>query len=594
MKLSFNPNDLKYKSISGAVKDNEKCEFFVETDAESCLLVINRDGQTVLSYPMQRLSDGFFVSLPCLKSGLYWYRFIADGVVFGRDDYLNALENSTDYFQLTVYKSDFSTPNYLKGGIIYQIFPDRFNKSGDFSVENGKVKRDDWGGLPTYRNSQGLVLNNEFFGGNFKGIEEKLDYLKSLNVCAIYLNPINSAFSSHRYDTSDYLEFDSVLGDRDDFLSLATRAGEMGIRIIFDGVYNHVGSDSIYFNKNGNYKTCGAYNSKSSEYYEWFDFYEYPDEYASWWGFKTLPSINKDCQSFQDFITETVIPHNLELKMSGVRLDVADELNDKFIKNIRKAIKKVDSENLVLGEVWEDATNKIAYGERREYFLGEELDSVMNYPVKNAIVNYLLSGDLELFKKTVCEQINNYPKCSLDVLMNLLSSHDSVRILTELSREIIVTDKDLMQFEAIDIKRLDYGKKLLKLAYAILFTVYGVPSVYYGDEIGMSGNLDPYNRKCFEWDNIDYDLLDYVRKLSQIRTDNKQIFSEGVFKILVAFDGVLIFERCSKSGQIVVAVNRNDHDYVLELNQKTVDLITGKTHENVFTLKSFCAVILKI
>ncbi|MGN0819745.1 MAG: glycoside hydrolase family 13 protein [Christensenellaceae bacterium] len=592
MKFKFNPNEPKYKSITGGIKDDEKCDFFVETDAESCLLVINCDGQTALSYPMRKASGGFFASLQRLKKGLYWYRFIADGVIFGRDDNLNALEYSQNCFQLTVYRSDYTTPDYLKGGVIYQIFPDRFNKSGDFSVGKGKVKREDWGGVPTYRNSQGLVLNNEFFGGNFKGIEEKLDYLKSLNVCCIYLNPVNSAYSSHRYDTSDYLKFDEVLGDENDFLSLVNKANASGIRIVFDGVYNHVGSDSVYFNKNHNYGNGGAYNSKSSKYYDWFDFYEYPDKYASWWGFETLPSINKNCESFQEFITKKVIPHNLGLKMSGVRLDVADELTDEFIKNIRKAFKKNDKENLVLGEVWEDATNKIAYGARREYFLGEELDSVMNYPIRDAIVNYLLSGDLALFKRTVSEQINNYPKCSLDVLMNILSSHDSVRILTELSREEIIVDKDLMAFETIDEKRLEYGKKLLRLAYTILFTLYGVPSVYYGDETGMSGNLDPYNRKCFDWGNIDYGLLNFVKRLSGIRSKN-QVFIDGDFNILHASDGVLIYERNANRRQIIVAINRNEHDYVVELSRKTVDLITEKTLNNKFTLKSFDSVILE-
>ncbi len=594
MQLKFNALDAYFKSVKGAVKQGQTINFRVNSVGfGECVFYIRQDqSEHFEAYPMQRAEGGFFVSLKFNKEGLFWYYFEADGVRFGKNFDQTSRAYSYDNFQLSVYKKGYKTPKFLKGGTIYQIFPDRFNKSGDFEVEKGKEKRLDWGGLPIFRNSKGLVLNNEFFGGNFKGIEEKLDYLKGLGVTTVYLNPICKAYSSHRYDTADYLEFDSVLGTEEELKSLLNKAKELGISFIFDGVYNHVGSDSVYFNKNGAYSTVGAYQSKDSPYFSWFDFIHFPNKYRSWWDFETLPSINKKSKAFQDFICEKVIKKYMKLGFMGVRLDVVDELDGAFVKAIRKAVKEVNPDGVVIGEVWEDATNKIAYGERREYFLGEELDSVMNYPLKDSIINYLLSRNTYELKKTLLEQINNYPKDALNVLMNVLSTHDTPRIITVLGRNSVITDKDQMAYEVLTEEEYEKGVTLAKMAYAIAFTVYGAPSVYYGDEAGVWGNLDPYNRKCYPWGKEDKELLEFIKTLGKIRAESK-VFEDGDFRILFCDEKTIVYERFSKTDSVTVCLTTSSRAVKLSFERDKFNLLNGKIEGKTIELKPLTVAILK-
>ena len=594
MNFYFNPLDTACKSVIGAVSKSQKLDIYVKTTGEGyCNLLLYRDGDfTDISYPMQNASGGFFVSLSGLDVGLYYYKFSLNGRIFGKNSELLAEENCFDGFQLIIYSDDYKTPEWLKGGIIYQIFPDRFAKSGDFTVGVGKIKQENWGSDPIYRNNDGLVLNNEFFGGNFLGIYSKLDYLKSIGVTCVYLNPINKAYSSHRYDTGDYLAVDDVLGTEEDLEKLIQKANSMGIKFIFDGVYNHTGADSVYFNKNGNYRAIGAYNSKNSPYFDWYSFENFPDEYESWWGFETLPSIKKDSKEFQEFICEKVIRKNIELGFSGVRLDVVDELTDEFVESIRKSGRKKDSEFLVVGEVWEDASNKIAYGVRRKYFLGSELDSVMNYPLKDGIICYLLSREAKSLSRVCKEQINNYPKPALDVLMNSLSTHDTPRIITVLGRDNVVTDKDQMKYEFLSKREYKKGVELTKLAYALAFTLYGVPSVFYGDEAGVSGNLDPYNRRTFPWGKEDKNLQDFVKSLAKIRNENS-VFKTGDMKILYDDNGVFIFERCDKNSQVITVVSRRIGGMEISFDKPVYDLLTNKRYENTVTIYENEVLILK-
>ena len=283
-------------------------------------------------------------------------------------------------------------------------------------------------------NAEGKVLNNDFFGGNIRGILEKLDYLQSLHVTVLYLNPIFRSFSNHRYDTGNFMEIDPTFGTEEEFARLVEECRKRGIRIMLDGVFNHTGDDSLYFNKYGRYPGVGAYQSKDSKYYAWYNFIHYPEKYSAWWGIDNLPAVNEECPSYADYITgeNGVIRYWLKYSLGGFRLDVADELPDEFIEKIRQAVKAADPEAVVLGEVWEDASNKIAYSKRRKYFWGKELDSVMNYPLKDAIIQFILSGDTSLFRQTVAMLRDNYPKSVLDSLMNILGTHDTARILTAL------------------------------------------------------------------------------------------------------------------------------------------------------------------
>jgi len=579
--IYYNPLDIACKSITGAISDKEKLKIHIKIcDAKGCRLILRKDEDgSTKAYEMDREKNFWFsCEIYGLKKGLYWYYFVYDNeycVGLGHN-YVAQVQNNVVSYQLLVYEHTYKTPDWFKGGIMYQIFPDRFYREGDFSVPKGKVKREDWFGIPSYKPVNGKVLNNDFFGGNLKGIEAKLDYLKSLNVSIIYLNPIFLSYSNHRYDTSDYMKIDTVLGDEEDLKSLINSAKKLGIKIIFDGVFNHTGDDSIYFNKYGRFKSVGAYQSEDSPYYSWYSFQDFPDTYTSWWGIDVLPTINKNSKEFENFISGSngMLEHYAKLGLSGVRLDVVDELPDSFVKKIRSAMRKVDPDNIIIGEVWEDATNKVAYGVRRKYFQGMELDSVMNYPLKNAIINYVLWRNSFEIANTIKSQLDNYPKIALDCLMNILGTHDTPRIITILGRDKVCETKEESEFEKLSPKEYKRGVDKLKFASLLQYTLYGVPSVYYGDEVGLEGNMDPFNRKCFPWGKEDVNIINWYKKLAQIRSI--PLFKDATTNILSHENGMLVFERTNGKQNLIVATNLGEEEYVLKLNSPCYDLLTNK------------------
>ena len=587
MNFKFNPLNTKYKSVTGGVQEHSHIRFFVESDLPVTMRIYSDNDY--IDRLMKKTDGGFYLDFE-LNKGLYFYCFYCNNRIYGMGEDFNA-EPDKNPWQLTVYPKNYHTPNWIKGGVIYQIFPDRFCKKGDFTVGKGKVKREDWGGMPTYRSIDGKVRNNEFFGGNFAGIESKLDYIKGLGVTAVYLNPICESYSSHRYDTGDYLKPDPVLGTEQDFKNLTKSGEEKGISFIFDGVFNHTGAGSRYFNKYNDYDAIGAFNDKSSPYFDWYTFWEHPESYASWWGFKTLPTIKKDSKSFQKFVCEEVVNYWVDAGIKGIRLDVVDELTDKFVYKLRKALKQRGEDNFLIGEVWEDATNKVAYGIRRKYYTDGLLDSVMNYPLRSAIIDFVLHGKTKLLSDTVNTQINNYPKEGLDTLMNVLSTHDSIRIVTLLGRRHTITDKDLMANEKLDAWEYARGVRREKMASVLQFFLYGVPSIYYGDEEGLEGDLDPYNRRCFNWDGGDKDLYEHYVKLAKIRK-SCVAFKDGVTKIILAEKGLFVFSRGEGKDKIIVAVNASNHSKVIKLSKKCKDLYSLQI-EKTFEIPSSNFVVLK-
>lgn len=583
--MYFNPLDKFCKSITGAIKENQSITFRVKGEFSSCTLVVRRDDSNNDEfYPMDNKGD-FFEKEVSFSRGLYWYWFsLGDGRSIGLSkDYVGEITDFPQGFQLSVFAEYFSSPSWLNGGIIYQIFPDRFNVGDkDKIIEEGRLLHLNWKDTPIFKpNAQGQVMNNDFFGGDFKGITEKLDYLESLGVSAIYLNPIFKAYSNHRYDTGDYMQFDSMLGTQKDFENLLKKAQEKGIKIILDGVFNHTGDDSLYFNKYGNYTSVGAYQSQDSPYKDWFRFVNYPNEYESWWGIQTLPAVNKT-SGFVDFITgkDGVLEKYTKMGIGGWRLDVVDELPGDFVKKIRSAVKGVNNDAIVIGEVWEDATNKISYGARREYFIGDELDSVMNYPLKNAIIDFVCSNDCKNLAFTIKEQIDHYPKHSLNILMNILATHDTFRLLSAVSG-VNVLGKSKEELANLYLVETEYerAKNRLKTAVLLQYTLYGVPSVYYGDEIGMQGYTDPLNRKAFSWDCIDNEILDFYQKLGKIRRENSA-FIDGEFKSLFAKGGVFAFTRENQNSEVAVIINLSNDAKQFDFNGKLKDLLTNETFEN--------------
>jgi len=487
-------------------------------------------------------------------------------------------------YQLTVFDSGFTTPGWFKGANMYQIFPDRFKCGNRENLEKGvKFHRDcgrdvivheSWEETPVYEPAEGKLFYQpcDYYGGDLEGIGQSLDYLKDMGITVLYLNPIFEAASNHRYNTGDYLSVDPILGSLDDFEKLVKKAGDHGIKIMLDGVFSHTGDDSVYFNRYGNYDSVGAYQSEDSPYHNWYQFERFPDKYKSWWGFETLPEVDELQQDWVDFVIEnedSVINTWLDRGAAGFRLDVADELPDETIERMRTALKHNGQDNVLLGEVWEDATTKQSYGENRKYALGRGLDSVMNYPFANSTIDFLLWNiDAYAYKRFLVNQSQNYPKEMYYSLMNLLSSHDVARARTRLatradghgfSREqqamFVVTDEQDY-----------YGAKLQKIAAAIQFSLPGVPSVYYGDETGMNGLLDPFNRKPYKV--RDEDMRGYYSKLANIRKEHDALktghyaffaHSYDVLGILrLCTDGKDAFGNDVKDEMLLTAVNRSD------------------------------------
>jgi len=582
MNIYFNPLDKRCKSAVGGIKRNTKftLSVFCQEDfnpSDRLLLVIYRDGELPSYYTMNQTSFGWSISLKIHQVGLYFYHFLLNGSKIGVGAARTAVirHDSPDY-QITVYDESYTTPEWFKGGIMYQIFPDRFNKVGEYPIGRGKILRSDWGGMPEFRPFNGKVLNNDFFGGNFNGVKAKLDYIKSLGVSVIYFNPVFEAGSNHRYDTGDYMKVDSLLGTEEDFRSLVSAAKEKDMGVILDGVFNHTGDDSRYFNKYGNYDGVGAYQSTDSIYYDWYSFSNYPQAYDCWWGIDTLPAVNEHSQSYQRYIfgEDGVIKKWLKDGIMGYRLDVVDELPDFFLKELRASAKEENPEAIIIGEVWEDASNKVAYDARRQYLQGNELDSVMNYPLKDAIINYILTNEVKQLRETVNMLVDNYPKATLDCLMNILGTHDTSRILTVFGGKICYS-KDQMSVTYLNEDEKRAAKEKLKAAAFLQYTLPGVPCIYYGDENGMEGYGDPFCRRCFDWNNMDGDLIEYYRRLGEIRTGVlHDILTDGEYGEVYAAQKFILYKRFNNSGTAYFYMNRSSESYTVLLEGSYIDVFT--------------------
>ena len=574
--LPFDSRDPVYKTPFGAVPAGEKIRFSLILHKDRVLgepvLSVRHDGGEALILPMpleRGMDEGFGVYTGFFTpehTGLYFYDFSfntengAENI--RRGAYGKATgEISGGSWQQTVYNKDFKTPGWLSGGLIYQIFPDRFCRL-DPALEKMPADRyysGDWDAQPAYEQTGGKkVLGNDYYGGNIAGIISKLPYLNSLGVSCIYLNPIFEAHANHRYNTADYFSVDPLFGTEKELSLLCRQAHSFGMRVILDGVFSHTGSDSRYFNREGRYSEPGAYQSRESKYFHWFDFQHWPDKYRSWWGIDTLPEVNELSESYTEFITgeNGVLRHWLRLGIDGWRLDVADELPDTFIEKIRRAVKAENPDALLLGEVWEDASNKYSYGCRRKFLMGGELDSVMNYPFAQAIIDFLTGGysrDLMACVLDICE---NYPQNVVNILMNHIGTHDTSRILTVLAGEKAAgRGRDWMAHKSLGDDEYAKGVKFLKLASILQYTLPGVPSLYYGDEAGMHGYIDPFNRGTYPWGSENKELLSWYRMLGRLRAACPA-FDGGEFLPVYSDAGHIAYIRRRDEDEILIGVNR--------------------------------------
>ncbi len=573
--------DTEYKDVFGAICQFQSCSFKLRFPdymvVEQPTLVMFRPGfkERFIQFDFHDSEDGYAV-YSCDFSpnnlGLHHYYFFFmqnnNRLYIKRKGASEGALDGNELFQLTVYEKGMTTPDWLKGGLIYQIFPDRFAHGGTLGdsdiVPSDRKLHTNWNECPDWRpDNMGKITNKDYFGGNLKGIQEKLPYLFSLGVSCIYLCPIFEAHENHRYNTASYEKIDPMLGNGVDFKELCRAAKEeFGIKIILDGVFSHTGADSVYFNKYGRYgEHSGAFRDPESPYRGWYSFSKYPEVYESWWGINTLPNVNENNPDYTKYICGEggILQKWISLGAEGWRLDVADELPDEFIDNIRIAIKAMGEDKVLYGEVWEDASNKESYGVRRRYLTGNQLDSVMNYPFKELILNYVKYSDPVYFRDGVMTILEHYPKPSIDVLMNFISTHDTERALTRLGGEPVGGNgREWQSTKALSDAEYMYGIALIKCAMVFQFFLPGVPCVYYGDEAGVEGYKDPFNRRTYPWENEDTDLLAFVGELGEIRA-NCKCLAKGGFRFELVTNDTCIFtryDRESKEG-VVVYLNKS-------------------------------------
>ncbi len=577
METYFDPRDTRCKTPFGAAPCSTEVRFTLFDDAFcGCELLVYREFAGAEDVcPLPPAEGGFSGAYTAPGEGeLCWYVFQLtrwDGTL----SYLgkNGLRPDRDgaaRWQLTVYE-DTGTPDWFGRGVTYQIFPDRFRRTGTPDV-SGMVGRrwlhESWDDQPVFRpDEDGQITNRDFFGGSLAGITEKLDYLQSLSVTTLYLNPIFEAASNHRYDTADYRAIDPLLGDEETFRTLCREAHKRGMRVLLDGVFNHTGSRSRYFNADGFYPELGAAQSQDSPYYDWYSFHPWPTDYDAWWGVKTLPAVNEQRPAYRQFIfkgEDSVVRHWLRCGADGWRLDVADELPGDFIAGIRRAIEDEKPDGYLLGEVWEDGSNKVAYSQRRRYLLGRETHGLMNYPLRTALLRWLGGGDAAEFRESMETLRANYPPAAFYGAMNFLGTHDTPRILTLLGAGHIPAAKEERAAFALSPAQLARGRAKLRLAGMLLYGFPGSPTLFYGDEAGMQGFEDPLNRGTYPWGQEDTGLLDFFRALGRLRKERRSLQS-GSLTYIYAQGGGLVITREHEGETTMVALNAGDEALTLTL-----------------------------
>ena len=577
METYFDPRDIRCKTPFGAAPCSTEVRFTLFDDAFcGCELLVYREFAGAEDVcPLPPAEGGFSGAYTAPGEGeLCWYVFRLtrwDGTLsyLGKNG-LRPDRDGAERWQLTVYE-DTATPDWFGRGVTYQIFPDRFRRTGTPDV-SGMVGRrwlhESWDDQPVFRpDEDGQITNRDFFGGSLAGITEKLDYLQSLSVTTLYLNPIFEAASNHRYDTADYRAIDPLLGDEETFRTLCREAHKRGMRVMLDGVFNHTGSRSRYFNADGFYPELGAAQSQDSPYYDWYSFHPWPTDYDAWWGVKTLPAVNEQRPAYRQFIfkgEDSVVRHWLRCGADGWRLDVADELPGDFIAGIRRAIEDEKPDGYLLGEVWEDGSNKVAYSQRRRYLLGRETHGLMNYPLRTALLRWLGGGDAAEFRESMETLRANYPPAAFYGAMNFLGTHDTPRILTLLGAEHIPAAKEERAAFALSPAQLARGRAKLRLAGMLLYGFPGSPTLFYGDEAGMQGFEDPLNRGTYPWGQEDTGLLDFFRALGRLRKERRSLQS-GSLTYIYAQGGGLVITREHEGETTMVALNAGDEALTLTL-----------------------------
>ncbi len=599
MKLIHNSREPEYRTPFGAVRAGSTVTIAVRVEEPPAaqLAVILRtwvDGEGERLRPMIPDGEGRYVyQLECSRPANIWYSFHTAWHENENEEsdvhhlHLGAPQGHTggegvmyDYtevpsFQISVYEHRAIRPSWYERGMVYQIFPDRYRRDEHWherteaaldKPRHGARRRlvEDWWEPPVYeRNEDGSIACWDFYGGSLKGIEEDLPRLAELGITAIYLNPIFEATSNHRYDTADYLKIDPILGTEDDFRELCQAAEKFGISIILDGVFNHTGDDSLYFNRYGNYPGEGAWQSEGSP---WRGAYEFNEDgtYKCWWGVANMPDFNLNSPLVRELLLgeDGVIRHWTRAGARGWRLDVADELTEELIADIKRVLLDEKPDGLLLGEVWEDASNKISYGQPRHYLQGAELDSAMNYPFRSMVIDFLM-GNITAGEaaEVIWSLAENYPPEALACCLNLLGSHDRPRIASVLGGgpdESKLPEEERGRWR-LTPEAMGLAKARFWLATLMQMTFPGVPSIYYGDEYGLEGLSDPGNRRGLPrpGDPHEYDMETIIKNASGVRRE-LPVMIDGSIEPFAVGDDVLGYTRKNAAGEAAtVLINRS-------------------------------------
>ena len=585
---TYDSRDPRYKTPYGAVSSGTQVSFTLRPPRAECYSHASLTARfesrfneivvSKMSWQGHELGQDLFSTNLDTSGyvGLIWYSF--------RLEKLDGRTQDLGPYQLTVYDGEEDIPAWFGEGTTYQIFPDRFCRSKIPDPEGmvgGRWVHQSWEEFPEYRpNDRGEVRNRDFFGGDFQGVLEKLDYLQSLGVETLYFNPIFEAAENHRYGTADYSRVDPMLGTNEDFSRLCDEAHRRGMRVMLDGVFNHTGYVSRYFNGDGFYPETGAKQSQDSPYRSWFNFTQWPNKYDSWWGIYSLPAVNENDPGYRDFIfggEDSVVRRWLRAGADGWRLDVADELPDDFVAGIHAAARAEKPDAVVIGEVWEDGSTKVAYGVRRKHILGGHCDGLMNYPLRSAILSFFQGGGGESFVKGMETIRENYPPFAFYSAMNSLDTHDTPRLLTLLGAggEYRDQTKEWRAGFTLSSRQLKKGRALLKAAALLLFCFPGSPTVYYGDEVGMQGFEDPFNRQTFPWGYEDRELLEWYRALGRLRSRHPALRKGGI-RYVCGRGPLLAFVRESEEERLLCAFNAGGEEHAFSFDEGKLFPLIGR------------------
>ena len=575
MRILFDSRQEQYKTPFGTLRAGNSCVLHMDVPESSgatsvTLVMENCDEQPCCEFTFEKERvSGVYTTWRCeftmQERGLYFYWFRIgkrDGSfrLFRQGDQTNM--EAGEKWQLSIIPQDFTVPDYARGAVMYQIMPDRFFKVGECDLTDKLCPfwvHENLSDTPQYTADAEGNWCNDFYGGNLQGIRAKLSYLHTLGVGILYLNPIFMAYSNHRYDTADYKRIDPMLGTADDFAALCRDAHALEMRVILDGVFSHTGSNSVYFDAKGIFGH-GAVSDSNSPYRAWYRFRHYPDDYDAWWNMPTLPNIEELSESYVNYIIEdddSVLAHWLNLGADGFRLDVVDELPDEFVRKLKKRLRVLKPDALLLGEVWEDASNKRAYGVSRRYFVDGELDSVMNYPWQKGIVAFVRGeDDGSALGEGIMRLAENYPPEVLACVMNLLGTHDTMRILTVLGGEYHASKAEWATARLSPEARALAVRRLHTAAF-LQFMLPGMASIYYGDEVGMEGGADPFCRRYYPWSAGDESLRSFYAALCRVKNET-QALKTGDVRVTEAGNGRLSFVRKTENQVVEVYVNQSE------------------------------------